>query len=342
MSKAGRSIILGRCIASGLFVTAALLACLSSLSGSSSAQPARRSTDWQPGDYTQTLYFDGLTRTYLLHLPTAYTTSQELPLIIVLHGGGGNADNISTTTGMSGEADRRSFIVVYPEGTGAISTWDAVHCCGYALANNIDDVGFIRALIQTLTATLAIDSHRIYAAGFSNGAMLTYRLGADLSDVLAAIAPVAGTIGGQATDASPTVTIRVPDRPMPIIAFHGRLDQNVLYDGGHGTATSGTRVDLAVSQSITFWVQHNGCAPTPQSSVSASANITTETYTHCRNQTDVILYTIGNQGHAWPGGQAGPLGDDPTHEITATSLIYDFFMQHPRLDQSIFLPLVQR
>lgn len=342
MGKVGRHIILSRCVASGLFMLAALLACLLGVSSSSSAQPAQRLADWQPGDYTQTLYFDGLTRTYLLHLPAAYTTSQELPLVIVLHGGGGNADNISNTTGMSGEADRRSFIVAYPEGTGAIPTWNAAHCCGYALANNIDDVGFMRALIQTLTATLAIDAHRIYAAGFSNGAMLTYRLGAELSDVLASIAPVAGTIGGQATDTSPTVTIRAPDRPVPVIAFHGQLDQHVLYEGGHGTATSGMRVDLSVAQSITFWAQHNGCAPTPQSSVSASGNITTEMYTRCRNQADVTLYTIGNQGHAWPGGHAGPLGDDPTHEITATSLIYDFFMQHPRLDQSVFLPLVQR
>jgi len=342
MNKAGRCTVMGRIVASSSFVAAALLICLLGISGPSAAQPAQHLADWQSGDYTETLYFDGLTRTYLLHLPPAYTVSQKLPLVIVLHGGYGNAINISNTTGMSTEADRRGFIVVYPNGTGAIPTWHAVHCCGSALFNNIDDVGFIRSLIQSLTATLAIDGHRIYATGLSNGAMLSYRLGAELSDVLAAIAPVAGTIGGQATDASPTVTIRIPDQPVPVIVFHGQLDQNVLYDGGHGTATSGTRVDLSVAQSILFWVQHNGCAPTPQVSVSASGNITTETYTRCRNRADVTLYTIGNQGHAWPGGRDAPLGDEPTHEITATPLIYDFFMQHPRLDQSVFLPLVQR
>ena len=340
--RSRRGTILGRCMASSLVVMAALLACRLGISGSSSAQPAQRSAGWQPGDYTQTLYFDGLPRTYLLHIPLAYTTSQALPLVLVLHGGSGNAVNISNTTGMSAEADRRDFIVVYPNGTGAISTWDAVHCCGYALTNDIDDVGFMRALIQTLTATLAIDAHRIYATGLSNGAMLTYRLGAELSDVLAAIAPVAGTIGGQATDTSPTVTIRAPDRPVPLIVFHGQLDQHVVYDGGHGTATSGTRVDLAVAQSITFWVQHNGCAPLPQVNVSASGNITMETYTHCRNQADVTLYTIGNEGHAWPGGRDPLFGDEPTHQITATSLIYDFFMLHPRWDQIVFLPLIHR
>ena len=143
----------------------------------------------------QSIKYDGRTRTYLLHIPPQYDDSKSLPLIIVLHGGGGNSENMMKKTGFNNLSDENGFIVVYPDGIGRFKnrllTWNAGHCCGYALDNNVDDVGFIRTLIEKLQENFNIDLKRIYLTGHSNGGMMTYRLGAELSDILAAVAPVA-------------------------------------------------------------------------------------------------------------------------------------------------------
>src|SRR4030042_572429 len=123
-----------------------------------------------------------------------------MPLVIVLHGGGGNAQSTAGMTGMNVKADSSGVIAVYPNGNGRLSdekllTWNAGNCCGYALDNNIDDVAFIRSLIDDLQSKLAIDQSRVYATGISNGGMMSYLLACQLSDKIAAIAPVAGTMG---------------------------------------------------------------------------------------------------------------------------------------------------
>ena len=145
--------------------------------------------------------YNGQSRSYILHLPPSYNGENEMPLVVVLHGGGGNAGNIEKLTGFSEKADKEGFIVVYPDGSGMFDryllTWNTGFCCGYALKNNIDDVGFIRTLIGYLQEKYAINPNMIYVTGISNGGMMSYRLGAELSDIVAAIAPVAGSIGGQ-------------------------------------------------------------------------------------------------------------------------------------------------
>src|SRR4030042_1455717 len=110
-----------------------------------------------------------------------------MPLVIVLHGGGGTAQSTAGMTGMNVKADSSGVIAVYPNGNGRVSdekllTWNAGNCCGYALDNNIDDVGFIRELIDKLEKKLAIDKARIYATGISNGGMMSYRLACELAD----------------------------------------------------------------------------------------------------------------------------------------------------------------
>lgn len=230
-------------------------------------------------------------------------------------------------TDMNSIADEEGFITVYPKGTGRFRnrflTWDAGYCCGYALENNIDDVGFIKALIEELQNTFNIDPSRIYVTGHSNGAMLTYRLGAELSDIIAAIAPVAGSIGGYATENSSLWMIPKPTSPVSVIVIHGKLDDHVPYDGGHGVNTSGTRIDLSVNESIAFWVQHNKCNPIPQ--VNESDGVIQETYSGGQNGTEVVLYTLINGKHWWPGSEK-----DPTKELSATEIIWEFFEAHPK------------
>jgi polyhydroxybutyrate depolymerase len=277
------------------------------------------------GDSDQSLGFAGRTRTYTVHLPRGSGAELALPLVIVLHGGGGNAANVARMTGFSALADKEQFIVVYPDGTGKLDdkllTWNSGNCCGYALDQKIDDVGFLRALIEQLQRDYPIDARRIYATGMSNGGMMSYRIGCELSEQLAAIAPVAGALN---------VTCK-PSAPISVIAFHGTNDQHVLYDGGAPKmkADPHPRADKSVAYAMNFWTQHNRCAPTPTRV--ERGNIVHDTYTNCANGTGVELYAITGGEHAWPNGQRGsPLGDAPTREISATELMWEFFKRHPK------------
>ena len=230
----------------------------------------------------QSMVYDGRTRTYIIHIPSFYNDSTPFPLVIALHGGGGNSKSMMDKTGFNDLADEKGFIVVYPDGTGRFKnrllTWNAGHCCGYALDNNVDDVGFIKALIKKLQITHNIDSRRIFVTGHSNGGMMTYRLGAELSDILAAIAPCAGTIGGKETVNSSLYVIPEPYYPISVIALHGKLDENVPYDRGHGNNSSGNRIDLSVNESVSFWVQYNECNNTPKRNISECENIIIDNY----------------------------------------------------------------
>lgn len=279
----------------------------------------------------ETLEYDGRTRSYIIHIPSNYTDSQPIPLLIALHGGGGNSENMMEKTGFNTLADNEGFIVVYPDGTGKLKnrllTWNAGHCCGYALENMVDDVGFIRALIQNLQDTYNIDSKQIFVTGHSNGGMMTYRLGAELSDIIAAIAPVAGTIGGHETENSTLYIIPEPDHPVSVIALHGLLDEHVPYYGGHGKNSSGTRIDVSVNESIAFWVENNQCNTTPYRYESESGNIIIDTYSEGQNGVEVTLVTIVNGGHWWPGSDKDPYGGE---EINGADIIWDFFKTHPK------------
>lgn len=290
----------------------------------------------KPGNYEGAIEVGGRKRTYLLHLPTNYDGKSRMPLVVVLHGGGGNAQNAPVMTGMSAKADAAGFIAVYPNGSGLLSddrllTWNAGNCCGYALDNNIDDVAFIRSLIDNLQGKLAIDPARIYATGISNGGMMSYLLACQLSDKIAAIAPVAGAM---------SMNSCIPTYPVSVIIFHGTADEHVLYNGGKPLKQADKqhpRIDKPVSYAVEFWVKANGCNPTPQKE--AKGNIIKETYSGGKNGTEVVLYTIVGGKHSWPGGSRGWLGgDEPAKEISATDLMWDFFARHPKAGATAPVP----
>lgn len=276
------------------------------------------------GDYKGSLTVGELERTYIVHIPSAYDGQRALPLVIVLHGGGHNARGVIRMTGMSDKADKEGFVVVYPEGTsrfkGRLLTWNAGRCCGFAMEQQIDDVGFIRELIEQLQQQLNIDGEKIYVTGASNGAMMAHRLGCELSDKIAAIAPVAGYLALDNCQ---------PTHPLSVITFHGSADKHVPYGGGlpERRAEKHTGMVRSVSESVSFWVEHNGCSLVPLRD--ESGKIIRERYTDCRDGTEVLLYTVQEGGHAWPGGRKGsPWADEPTSEISATDLVWEFFVQH--------------
>ena len=282
----------------------------------------------------KTFDHDGIERTYLIHIPKTYDKHIPTPLVMVFHGGGGNAKNIKETTNFSQKADEEGFIVVYPDGTGKLKrkllTWNAGFCCGYARDNNIDDVGYIQALINHLSDTYTIDPNMIYATGLSNGGVMTYRIGAELSDLFAAIAPVAAQIGGQANQEDEIWQIPEPDSPVSVMVFNGMNDSRVPYDGG---ISENTHVYswMSTNESISFWVQQNQCNSVAQRNISFSGNIIIDTYQDGKNNTEVSLVTIVNGTHSWPGGQKGwEDGAEPTKEISATDMMWDFFKTHPK------------
>ncbi len=291
---------------------------LSTTNSAPSVQLAQASNQPFLGDSRGSLVFENRTRSYLLHLPLKYDGQAAVPLVLFLHGGGGSAQGAASSYGLSAKADKENFIVVYPDGTELLGdrglTWNTGHCCGYALQNNVNDVGFIKALIEKLQKELKINPERIYATGHSNGGMMSYRLGAELPDVLAAIAPVAGSIGGVAATGLPLYVIPHPKQAISVIAFHGKQDENVKYDGGHGQNTSGSRSDISVAESIAFWVKANQCTPTAKTEISSSQNIIRDAYAPCANNTEIVLYSIANGGHGWPGSTQG---NKPTQEISA-------------------------
>lgn len=280
--------------------------------------------------------YEGMSRSYVLHLPESYDSSISYPLVLVFHGGGGNARNIEQVTGFSQKADEEEFIVVYPEGTGRFNnrlfTWNAGFCCGYAFENDIDDVGYIKALITSLLENYSIDSTMIYATGISNGGILTYLIAAELSDIFAAVAPVTAQIGGQSCIDEEPWQIPKPGHPVSVIVFNGMNDSRVPYEGGRPLAND-THVYswFSTNDSISFWVEQNKCNPLPKRNRSESGNIIIDTYHDGLQNTEVVLVTIVDGTHSWPGGEKGRnQGDEPTSEINATNLIWEFFKNHKK------------
>jgi polyhydroxybutyrate depolymerase len=272
------------------------------------------------GDNELSTTYAGIERTYILHIPPGFDNSNPTPLVLAFHGVGLNAREMIRISDFSSEADASGFLVAYPEGTGTTKSWNGGHCCGTAARDNIDDVGFVRALVGELSSTLNIDSRHIYATGFSNGAILVYRLACELSDLLAAVGPVSAT---QVLDDQ---QVCHPQNKLSLIHFHGTADDPNPYEGG---VTQAGFQFIPVPDAIQFWVEFNACAAEPQTSTTGS--IIHEVYSPCGSGAEVELYTITGGKHAWPGGEAvNQAMGEPNMEISATQLMWEFFSNHPK------------
>ncbi len=306
-----------------------LMLCLALWAGTPGAAPA--AAPEQPASGRHTLMHDGLERGYVVRVPGLPAPGARLPLVLVLHGGGGNAGFAERMTGFTGKAMQEGFIVVYPEGTGrfkgllggSLLTWNAGHCCGQAMQRRVDDVGFIAALIDKLVADYPVDPARIYATGMSNGGMMTHRLGIALSDRIAAIAPVVATVFGDEAK---------PARPVSALMINGLLDTSVPHLGGapggrFPGAWDGTPAQPAPAQA-TFWAGADGCAREPERRDAGAYILLRHA---CPADEAVELYLVKDNGHAWPGGQpGGRRGDKPSASLDATDLIWRFFRAHAR------------
>jgi polyhydroxybutyrate depolymerase len=274
---------------------------------------------WAPGNHYLSMGFDGEERIYILHIPTGYDPLQPAPLVLAFHGIGLDAGEMARISGLNAEADRSGFIAAYPDGTGNKKSWNGGRCCGEAAREQVDDVSFTSALIDEISRLVAVDANRVYATGFSNGAIFVYRLGCELADRIAAIGPVSAT---QFLDDQRACS---PSRPIPVIHFHGTADRLNPYDGG--TMASGLEV-VSVEEAAAFWAQNNACSGPP--SETRSGSIQHRVYSGCASGSDVELYIIEGGEHAWPGGEAVSAAvGQPNMEISASSLMWAFFAAHP-------------
>ncbi len=283
-----------------------------------------------PGDYARKISSGGLERTYYIHTPKSYKPGQASPVVLVFHGGGGNPNQVRFDSQMDELANRKNFISVYPAGTGPVPdrllTWNGNFCCGYAQKNKIDDLSFVRHLLDDLAQIAKVDKRRVYATGLSNGAIMTYRLASQLSDRIAAIAPIAYQVNVNEFGA--------PPRAVSVMHFHGVYDRHAAYNGGPGPDALIQKIEnKAVNETIVTWVKHDRCPgkPAKEERIGKAHGVF---YGPGSQAAEVVLWTLEDGGHTWPGGRAtaGELKLNLGHintDISASEKMWDFFLRHP-------------
>ena len=278
-----------------------------------------------PGDYTRTIMMGEQKRTYIVHVPKDYDPKKPAPVVLALHGAAMNGSTMVGFTGLNKTSDKEGFIVVYPSGTGTgpFLTWNAGGFKGKMAEGKADDVAFIAKLLDDLATVVKVDEKRVYACGMSNGGMMSYRLAAELSDRIAAIAPVAGTI---AIDESK------PKRPVPVIHFHGTKDTFVPFEMAKGKTPAFMKLK-GVEDSIQTWVKLNGCEEKPKTETLSKdgdeMKAIRKTYSGGKNGSEVVLVVIEDGGHTWPGmtPPANFMGKSAKN-VSANDLMWEFFKKH--------------
>lgn len=269
------------------------------------------------GNHTLRFQSSGGRRSSVVHVPAKYDADKGTPLVINFHGFTSDGWQQQILSRMDATSEARGFIVAYP--SGVASSWNAGQCCGTAWLDAVDDIQFVRDLIDELSSEYCIDPKRIYATGMSNGGFLSHRIGCELSDIIAAIAPVAGTLGIPASECKPA-------RPLPVLHIHGTSDPLVPYQGGYPVARldiAGTLNFRGVPETMQIWRNLNGCLGEPEI-VYAKGDATCERWSDCSPGSEVTLCTIDRGGHTWPGGVPIPMGKTSSN-LSATEAMADFF-----------------
>jgi polyhydroxybutyrate depolymerase len=280
------------------------------------------------GTQRRVLEVAGQPRDYWVHVPPH--CRPRMPLVLALHGAGTNAVRMIEFCGLNDKADANDFLVVYPNGTGrteAARTWNGGATCGYAGKYDIDDVAFFARLLKRLPADLPVDPTRIYATGMSNGALMCYRLAAELSEQLAAIAPIAGAM---------IQPFQPPRRPVPVIHFHGTQDAYCPYEGGVGRHSLTRTRFLSVAETVHLWVAYDACDPHPvrhrqRPLFEDGTTIEVAKYRGGKEGAEIELHTIHGGGHTWPG-RPSPLAflGRTTRNLSANDAMWEFFQRFRR------------
>lgn len=278
-----------------------------------------------PGRYEIRLRHGGRERMALVHVPETHDAGQPAPLVLALHGGGGGAiyQADDANYGLIGKSEQAGFIAVFPNGisdagNGMLATWNAGNCCARARDENVDDVGFLRAVVADVATRTRIAPQRVYAIGMSNGAMMAYRLACEAGDVFRGIMAVAGTDNTRAC---------TPRQPVPVLHVHARDDDMVLFNGGAGARLrrGGLAADfVAVPESIARWVKLNRAVATPRRVLSVPGAYC-DLHEADPGGAPVKLCVTETGGHSWPGGQKTRGEAEPSGAVRANDLMWEFF-----------------
>jgi polyhydroxybutyrate depolymerase len=282
------------------------------------------------GDHKRTITVDELKRTHLVHVPPKYDAKKPIPVVLALHGAMMDGKLMEYFSGLNDTADRHHFIVVYPNGTspvpGLFQTWNAGKFPGELNKAKADDVKYLGKVLDDVESAFTVDKKRVYAAGLSNGAMMSYRLAAEMSDRIAAIMPVAGTMAVEKYE---------PKQPVSVLHIHGTKDALVPYEGPNKKGTPNFLKFRSVDDTVAACVKANGCSDKKiESEVDMKADkmkVTRRTYNNGKNGSEVVLYILDDGGHVWPGSTLNPIVlGKTTDNINANELMWEFFKKHSR------------
>lgn len=238
------------------------------------------------------------------------------PLVVMLHGGFGSADQAERSYGWDAEADAGHFLVAYPDGLD--KAWNTGGgCCGRPGRTNVDDIGFLAQLVADVGNVVPVDHSRVYATGISNGGIMAYTL-ACATTLFAAIGP----------DSATQLSSCPRPAPVSVIHIHGTADRNIPYDGSPGQGIARIH-GPAVEDLNARWRATDQCA---EPTVTSAADPVTTSIALCPDGRAVELVTIAGAGHQWPGAAAksGVDGrvDQPSTALNATHEIWQFFAAH--------------
>ncbi len=319
-----------------LFLTFVVLCVGASLLAGGYVWNYRRKVDEYARAVRRVMPFGALDRSYELFVPRNSLGSEPVPLLLVLHGGGGTGKGMQYLTlgAFNDLAEREGFLVVYPDGYKKNWNDGRVVPTSEAHSTKLDDVGFLKAVVTNVKSEFAIDENRIYACGISNGAFMSARLAIEASDVFAAVALVTGSL--------PTASgaRAVPQHPVSVMMINGTEDELVRNAGGAvGFKRSPRGTSVPVAEAVKFWVEANGCASEaaaveePDSDPADGTKVWKQVYDRGKNGTAVVYYEIRGGGHTWPGGaQYAPefLVGKTSKDLNACQVIWQFFKQHPK------------
>ncbi|MCM8788606.1 MAG: phospholipase [Candidatus Omnitrophica bacterium] len=271
---------------------------------------------------------DGVERTYLLRIFSSYNGEKSVPLVFVLHGGGGNGKQMMNFTSFENLSEKDCFIVVYPDAYR--KNWNDAR---NFLSSTIDDVKFFKMMIEQISGEWKIDRKRIYATGISNGAMMCYTLACRMSESFAAIAAVAGNHPENLKD-------QMPASPVNVMIINGTKDPLVPYNGGAIKVFGRERGRvLSTDETLRFWIKANDCTEQissvqiPDRIKNDGSTVLVQSFRNPVNDVEVVLCKIENGGHTWPGTiQYLPesIVGKTNRDINATGLIWEFFKKHKK------------
>lgn len=258
------------------------------------------------GTESRALEVGAVTRTYRLYIPA--DLDADPALVVMMHGGLGSAQQAERAYGWNDEADTGGFLVAYPDGLSR--TWNAGDCCGSAQRDGVDDIAFLTALVEALQVEFGVAPDRTFATGMSNGAMMTYRLACE-TDLFAAIAPVAGTIVSSCENPA----------PVSVLHIHGLTDSQVRMDGEPGDGV-GDVDGMPVVDAVELWRVAVAC----EDAIVTEEPPVATTSSDCTDDRRVVLVTVADAGHQWPGSvPREEAADQPSDAFDATALIWEFF-----------------